>query len=89
MPSLRHRITALLLAVAFLTGLVHCTLDMGCESTAAAPAACAICWCHVPAIAETAPVQVKPVASIAERTVEAFEPNARIAAASIFNPPKA
>ena len=89
MPSLRTQITALLLAVAFIIGLVHCTLDMECEKSASAPVACQACWCHVPAIAETVPVLVKPVVAIMERTMDAVEPNARLASVSIFNPPKA
>ena len=79
---------ALLLAVAFLLGWMHCSLELGCSDEGASPALCQMCLCHSPAIAESKPVIMQPSVCVVERIVESFEPNARLSVASIFNPPK-
>ena len=89
MHSLRHQLTALLLAVAFVFGVVHCTLDFGCSDEASAPSLCQACWCHTPAVSETKALVMTPSERPIERIMETFESNGRLATVSIFNPPKA
>ncbi|MEI6561456.1 MAG: hypothetical protein WCO68_05145 [Verrucomicrobiota bacterium] len=89
MHSLRYQLTALLLAVAFVFGVVHCTLDLGCSDEASAPSLCQTCWCHTSAVSETKALVLTPCVRLVERIMETFQPNGRLATVSIFNPPKA
>ncbi len=89
MNSLRHQLTALLLAAAFVFGAMHCALDLGCSDEGSDTSLCQTCWCHTPAVSETKALVMKPSERPVERIVETFEPNARLASVSIFNPPKA
>ncbi|XHR28619.1 MAG: hypothetical protein ACFUZC_22215 [Chthoniobacteraceae bacterium] len=85
----RTQLLALLMAVAFVFGWAHCALDLGCVDEASLPAGFHACCCHSPAVSDTKPLVVKPAERPIERIAVSLEPNARLAAVSIFNPPKA
>jgi len=89
MHSLRIQLTALLLAVAFVIGFMHCTLDTDCLEDGAASSLCQTCWCHTPVVSEIAVMVPTPSTRLIEPFMETFRLNGRLAAVSIFNPPKA
>lgn len=89
MHSFRIQLMALLVAIAFGFGWAHCALDRECSGDLSASTVCQMCVCHTASIAEVKTMPVQPKTVPVESVAVTVHSNARLAAAAIFNPPKA